>query len=57
LFFNLSHFNKNLTAKTKMSENYLTHHFIMDYLNDCVQQILDAKNQSSKLNVLGFFTE
>ena len=37
--------------------NILARHFIMEYLNDAVQQLLESKNSNSKIGVMEFFLE
>ncbi len=38
-------------------DNYLARNYIMDYLNDSVQQLLDIRNANPKIDVLEFFAE
>ncbi len=51
---NLRIYNK---LKIRSSDNYLVRNYIMEYLNDSINQLLETKNSNPKIDVLDFFTE
>lgn len=50
--------NQDFQTQYKLApDNYLARNYIMEYLNDSVQQLLDIRNSNPKIDILEFFGE
>ncbi|CAF0775645.1 unnamed protein product [Brachionus calyciflorus] len=53
----MSYDQDDLVGQTQSADNYISRNFIMEYLNDSVEQLLEIKNIDPKIDVLEYFTE